>query len=225
MTEETNSTENTEVTNEQPSEDTQQLDTQSDTQEETSTQQDVSLSDSMKIEADAEPENSEEASQPSIDDIVNEALTGELSKETQKLIDENDLGRHIDMLVEGHRAIQEKNNNEIFSLVGGEKSYSELQEWGRNNMSQEDQSAFNEALFSGNMNLAKLAVQGLKAQYTSQNGKEPSRVIEGGGSANEANRPFSSQMEYLKATQTLQYKQDPGYRKSIEQKRNLSGFY
>jgi len=224
MTEEVNAPESNEVNNEQPSEDTQQVESQSTQQEETAQQQETTLGESMAIEAEAESENSEEASQPTIDDIVNEALSGELSEETQKLIEENGLGRHIDMLVEGHKAIQEKNNQEIFTLVGGQDSYSELQEWGRSNMSQEDQAAFNEALFSGNMNLAKLAVQGLKAQYVSQNGKEPNRVIEGGGSANEANRPFSSQMDYLKATQTLQYKQDPAYRKSIEQKRNLSGF-
>ena len=202
--------------------DTQSPDTQSVGTEET-TKQSADVTDSLKIETPTEPEKSE-TSQPSIDDIVAEALSGELSEETQKLIDENGLGKHIEMLVAGNKAIQEKNNQEIFSVVGGEQSYKELQEWGKNNMTKEEQAAFNEALFSGNMSLAKLAVQGLKAQYVAKNGKSPDRVIEGGGTANEVNRPFSSQMEYIKATQTLQYKQNPEYRREVENNRNISGF-
>lgn len=187
------------------------------------TPSDDKVTSSMAIE---EPEAVEtvEDSQPTIDDIVAEALSGELSEETQKLIEDNNLGKHIDMLVAGHQAIQEKNNQEIFSVVGGKESYSELQEWGKNNMSKDEQSAFNEALFSGNLNLAKLAVQGLNAQYIAKNGKSPDKVIEGGGSSNEANRPFSSQMEYIKATQTMEYKQNPEARRVIEAKRNASGF-
>lgn len=222
MSEENTTPESTEVTNEVSDVNTQPVDSQSTAQEEI-TQQETSLTDSMKIEAAPEPEKSEVA-QPSIDDIVNEALSGEITEETQKLIDQNGLGKHIDMLVEGHRVIQEKNNQEVFSVVGGQEAYGELQEWGKNNMNAEQQEAFNQALFSGNMNLAKLAVQGLKAQYEAQNGKAPARVLEGGGSANESNRPFSSPMDYIKATQTQEYKHNPEHRKAVEQKRNLSGF-
>ncbi len=222
MSEENVTPESTEETNVESSVDTQPVESQSTEQADT-TQQDTTLTDSLKIEAKEEPENSPVA-QPSIDDIVNEALSGEITEETQKLIEENGLGKHIDMLVAGHQAIQDKNNQEIFSLVGGQESYSELQEWGKNNMDKDQQAAFNEALFSGNMHLAKLAVQGLKAQYVAQNGKAPELVLEGGGSANESNRPFNSQMDYIKATQTQEYKHNPDYRRSIEQKRNLSGF-
>lgn len=203
--------------------DTQQEDTQSTPQEETTKEESKSVNQSLKIEEKVE-EEAPATSQPTIDDIVEEALSGELSDETRQLIEDNNLGKHIDMLVAGHQAIQEKNDQQIFEVVGGKESYAELQEWGKNNMSKEEQSAFNEALFSGNMNLAKLAVQGLKAQYVSQNGKSPEKIIEGGGSVNESNRPFSSKQDYLKATQTQEYKHNPEYRKQVESKRNLSGF-
>lgn len=216
------SSEAQEVTTEVSSEETQPVESQSTEQAET-TQSETSVTDSMGIQAKEESETAPE-SQPTIDDIVNEALGGELSEETRKLIDENGLGKHIDMLVEGHRAIQQKNDQEIFSVVGGQESYQELQEWGANHMNKDEQEAFNEALFSGNMNLAKLAVQGLKAKYVAENGKSPDRVIEGGGSANEASRPFSSVHEYIVETQTLKYKQDPEFRAQVEAKRNLSGF-
>jgi len=218
----TASTETTQVATEVSSEETQQVESQSTEQADT-TQSDTTVTSEMAIEESAEPENSNDP-QPTIDDIVNEALSGELSEETKKLIEENGLGKHIDMLVEGHRAIQEKNNQEIFSLVGGEESYQELQEWGVNNLSPEERESFNGALFSGDMNLAKLAVQGLRARYEQINGKSPERVIEGGGTVNTANRPYSDVAEYIKATQSLEYKQNPDYAAEVEQRRNLSGF-
>ena len=223
MVEETgNETTNAEETASQEVVETQGEDTQSSEQADTTS--DGKVTQELAIEESSEVETSSEPNQPTIDDIVDEALSGELSEETQKLIDDNGLGKHIDMLVAGHKAIQQKNDQEIFSLVGGKESYSELQEWGKSNMSKDEQETFNKALFSGDLNLAKLAVQGLNAQYVAKNGKSPDKVLEGGGSANESNRPFSSQMDYIKATQTLQYKQDPEYRKAIEAKRNASGF-
>ncbi len=216
------SIESTEATTETPSEETQQVETQSTEQADT-TQQDGKVTESMGIEVKEEIETSS-TPQPTMDDIVDEALNGELSEETQKLVDANGLGKHLDMLVAGHKAIQEKNNGEVFAIVGGKESYEELQEWGRNSMSKEQQESFNNALFSGDMNLAKLAVQGLQAQYIAANGKEPERVIEGGGSANESNRPFADRDAYFAETRTMEYKRNPEYRAKIEAKRNRSGF-
>ena len=213
---------NVETTTEQSSEETQQAESQSSEQVDTP-QEDSKVSESMGIQE--KEEASETATNsPTLDEIVEEAMSGELSEETQKFIDENGLGKHLDLLVQGHQAIQEKNNNEVFSVVGGKESYSELQEWGQNNMSKEQQEAFNEALFSGNINLAKLAVQGLQAQYVAANGKSPDRVIQGGDTSNSEGRPFSHVNEYLKITQTQQYKRNPEYRAQVEAKRNKSGF-
>lgn len=219
----TENTENTEVTTESTGAETQQAETQSSEQADT-TQNEGTVTESMGIQESTETSETVEESQPTLDDIVTEALAGELSEETQKLVDQNGLGKHLDMLVQGHKAIQEKNNQEVFSVVGGEKSYGELQEWGKNNMSQEQQQAFNEALFSGNMNLAKLAVQGLQAQYVQANGKSPDRVIEGGGTSNAENRPFSNVNEYINETRSFKYKSDPEYARQVEAKRNKSGF-
>lgn len=216
------STEGTQVTPEASSVETQQAAPQASEQEDT-TQKETKVTSEMGITAKEESETSSEAV-PTIDDIVNEALSGELSEETKKLIEDNGLGRHIDMLVEGHKAIQEKNNQEIYSAVGGKESYKELQEWGATALSKKEQESFNKALFSGDMDLAKLAVEGLKARYVSKNGKAPDRVIEGGGSANTDNRPYSNVNDYLRETQTLKYKQDRDYRAQVETRRNKSGF-
>lgn len=215
-------TSNTEASQENQEVETQQEDNQSSEQEET-TQSDELGSD-MKIEEGKEEESDSSTEEPTIDDIVAEAMTGEISEETQKLIDDNGLGKHLDLLVAGHKAIQEKNNLEVFNVVGGKESYEELQEWGKFNMDESQREAFNEALFSGNMYLAKLAVQGLNAQYVAANGKSPDRVISSDGTANADNRPFSDVGEYIKITRTSKYKRDPEYAKSVEAKRDKSGF-
>ena len=212
---------NVETTTEQSSEETQQVETQSNEQADT-TQNESTVTESMGIQA-SEESGETESEQPTLDDIVAEALAGELSEETQKLVDQNGLGKHLEMLVSGHQAIQEKNNQEVFGVVGGEESYKELQEWGLNNMSKEEQESFNKALFSGDMNMSKLAVEGLQARYVAANGKGPDRIIEGGGSANADSRPFSNAMEYIKETQSFEYKSNPEYRAKIEARRNNSG--
>lgn len=231
MSEEANSTasesasteaQSTDTADSTSSVDTQQVDSQSTEQADT-TQLDASVTDSMKIEKANEPENSDADNQFNIDDIVNRRFNDELSEEELANFSEKEL-QYIDMVVDGIKAKQEKNNNEIYSLVGGESSYQELQEWGVNNLSEDEQAAFNEALFSNNMNLAKLAVEGLKARYEAANGKSPDRVIEGGGSANTSNKPYSSVTEYINETQTLEYKRNPEYRAEVESRRNLSGF-
>lgn len=216
------STESTETTTTEQSVETQQVETQTTEQVDT-TASTGKVTDSLAIEAETVREKTE-SEQPTIDDIVEEALSGELSEETQKLIDDNGLGKHIDMLVAGNKAIQEKNNLEIFTLVGGEKSYTELQEWGRSTMSEEQQKSFNSALFSGDMNLAKLAVQGLQAQYVAANGKAPERVIESGGGINTADKPFGDVNDYIRETMNRKYKLDPEFKASVEARRGKSGF-
>lgn len=211
-----------ETTTEQSSEETQQQESQSSGQADT-TQSEGTVTESMGIQ-EKEESSETESTEPTLDDIVAEALAGDLSEETQKLVDQNGLGKHLEMLVQGHQAIQEKNNQEVFDVVGGQDSYGELQEWGMNNMSKEQQASFNSALFSGDMNLAKLAVQGLQAQYVQANGKSPNRVIEGGGASNAEGGPFSNVTEYIKETQSAEYKRNPEHRAKIEAKRNASGF-
>ena len=223
MTEETSTaTESTQVTTETSSEETQQVETQSTEQADT-TQSEGKVNDSLAIERSEESETSND-SQPSLDDIVNEAL-GEngLSDETKELLGEEGM-RHIDTLVAGHRAIQEKNSAEIYSRVGGENSYLELQEWGRNNLSDAELDAFNDALFDDNMEISKLAVQGLQARYVATNGKAPERVIEGGGTANAENRPYANREEYIRETMHIDYKRNPEFKAKVDAKRNISGF-
>ena len=160
-----------------------------------------------------------------LSELVAKSLAGELTPEQRKNIEDAGLGQHFDMIVAGHRAQQEANDQQIFSVVGGKEAYSELQEWAVANLDDAEIESFNNAVLkSGDIGLAKLAVEGLQARYAKVNGQAPSKVIESGGTVNTDSRAFSSVDEYINETMSLKYKQDPEYAQQVEKRREISGF-
>ena len=178
----------------------------------------------QKVAASEEVDSGESFSQ-SLDGLVQAALNGNLSDDQREALDKQGLGGHFDMIVSGHQAKIAANDAEIVGVVGSKESYGELQEWALSNLNDADIDSFNSAVIdSGDIGLAKLAVEGLQARYLKANGQAPSKRIEAGGSANEATRPYSNRDEYITETMSMKYRQDPEYASQVEAKRNLSGF-
>jgi len=160
-----------------------------------------------------------------LNDLVNKALEGTLSDEQRQMLEDQGLGQHFEMIVNGHKAVVAKNDAEIVGVVGGKEAYAELQEWALSNLDDSEIESFNMAVIeSGNIGLAKLAVEGLQARYLRINGQSPDKRIEAGGTANDATRPYSDRNEYINEAMSHKYKSDPAYRSQVEAKRNLSGF-
>lgn len=219
-----NSSEQTTQSIETSQEETQQSSTgeQADTSEALETNgSEVGL---QKKESDGQVESGEEFSN-SLDELVNAALNGGITDEQRDMLDKQGLGQHFDMIVQGHQAAVAKNDAEIVGVVGGKEAYGELQEWALSNLSDSEIESFNMAVIeSGNIGLAKLAVEGLQARYLKVNGSAPSKRIEAGGTANDSTRPYSNNMEYINDTMSMEYRQNPEYAAKVEAKRNLSGF-
>jgi hypothetical protein len=160
-----------------------------------------------------------------LDGLVQAALNGGLSDEQRGMLDKQGLGDHFDMIVSGHQAAIAKNDAEIVGVVGSKEAYGELQEWAISNLDDSEIESYNMAVLeSGNIGLAKLAVEGLQARYHKANGQAPEKRIEAGGTANDKTRPYSNQMEYINETRSMEYRSDPEYAAQVEAKRNLSGF-
>jgi len=173
------------------------------------------------------PESSESGEEfsKSLDGLVQAALNGNLSDEQREALDSQGLGSHFDMIVNGHKAEIAKNDADIISVVGTKEAYGELQEWALSNLDDSEIESFNIAVLeSGNIGLAKLAVEGLQARYLKVNGQSPDKRIEAGGTANDSTRPYSSRDEYITEAMSQKYRQDPEYAAQVENKRNLSGF-
>ena len=233
MSEENNSEQSSE-SSEQVSESTDQsvsTSTEGTQQVNTDSQVDASTSIETKgsevglVKPEVESVDSGEAFSQSLDGLVQDALNGNLTDEQREMLDKQGLGGHFDMIVSGHQAVIAKNDAEIVDVVGGKEAYGELQEWAIANLSDEEIESYNMAVLeSGNIGLAKLAVEGLQARYQRVNGQAPEKRIEAGGSANEATRPYSSRDEYISEYMSQKYQQDPEYAAQVEAKRNLSGF-
>ena len=214
--------------NEQPLE-SNQLETQgSSTAEQADTNDSIKDNGSsvglQKTEVSSEVDADAEFSQ-GLDDMLNSALNGGLSDEQKAVLEQKGLSGHFDMIVQGHQAQIAKNDAEIISVVGDQAAYGELQEWALSNLDDSEIASFNMAVLeSGDIGLAKLAVEGLQARYQRVNGVAPSKRIEAGGTSNEAARPYSSRDEYINETRSVKYRQDPEYEKIVEARRNLSGF-
>jgi len=110
--------------------------------------------------------------------------------------------------------------NSIQNSVGGEKAYQDMIQWASNSLDKDSIAAFDSTVNSGNVQMIKLAVAGLKAQYENDNGYE-GRMLSG-KAAKTAGDVFRSQAEVVRAMNDPKYDRDPAYRNDIYEKLDRS---
>lgn len=162
---------------------------------------------------------------PNYEGMIQGFIEGDLSDEDYEAIEKSGLSREqFDLMAEGFKARQEANTQKLFSYVGGEKEYNQLKEFGAEHLSDQEVEAFNSAINSGNPNLTRMAVLGLKAMYQEQNGTKPQMRIESDGSTSQAVEAFSTQAEVIKALNDRRYGRDQAYTKQVDERRARSPF-
>ena len=110
--------------------------------------------------------------------------------------------------------------NSIQNSVGGEKAYKDMIQWASNSLDKDSIAAFDSTVNSGNVQMIKLAVAGLKAQYENDNGYE-GRMLSG-KAAKTSGDVFRSQAEVVRAMSDPRYDRDPAYRNDIYEKLDRS---
>ena len=110
--------------------------------------------------------------------------------------------------------------NSIQNSVGGEKAYKDMIQWASNSLDKDAIKAFDSTVNSGNVQMIKLAVAGLKAQYENDNGYE-GRMLSG-KAAKTSGDVFRSQAEVVRAMSDPRYDRDPAYRNDIYEKLDRS---
>ncbi|KQR67874.1 capsid assembly protein [Rhizobium sp. Leaf341] len=94
------------------------------------------------------------------------ADNGSLTAETYtKLADAGYPKEMVDIYIEGLTNRANAVQSQAFELVGGADSYGEMIDWAIQNLSDEDQAAFDSAVNSNNPRQAMLAIKGLKADW------------------------------------------------------------
>lgn len=151
------------------------------------------------------------------------AEKGELSAETLKNLNDKGFDKAaVDGYIAGQQAIADKLSNTLAEVAGGKTQLAATIAWAQANLSAEDAAAYDAALDSGDLRLARLALQGVVAQYEAANGKDPSLVNGGEGTRTTGVEPFGSQHEIVTAMSDKRYSKDPVYRAKVEARMHIT---
>jgi len=146
------------------------------------------------------------------------AENGELSAEAYQALEEAGIPQHlVDQFIAGAEAQQVMLQNEVFEAVGGEEAYNDMISWAADALDDESIDAFNATLEGGSAAQIKLAIEGLRAQYVSTNGMEPSRTISGNRAANSVGA-YESTAEMMRDMGDPRYMEDPAFRQRVQDK-------
>ena len=149
------------------------------------------------------------------------AELGGLSEDSYDSLIEAGIPRSmVDQFIDGQMAVAEQMQQEAFEQVGGQEAYLDMVSWASDNMPEASIDAFNNAVNSGNIETANLAIQGLQAQYRSVNGNEPSLVM--GETKSVTGGVFDSAAQLTAAMRDPRYSTDSAYRQSVASKLSRS---
>ena len=126
----------------------------------------------------------------------------------------------VDQFIDGQMAVATQMQQEAFEQVGGQEAYEDMVSWASDNMQEASIDAFNNAVNSGNIETANLAIQGLQAQYRSVNGSEPSLVM--GETKSVTGGVFDSAAQLTQAMRDPRYESDSAYRQQVASKLSRS---
>ena len=146
---------------------------------------------------------------------------GQLSEETYQKLEKVGLPRDlVDSYAAGQQALLQSEEAQIKGVAGGE--YDQMAEWANEHLPSEEVDAFDEAVTSGSVQQAKLAVQGLYARYQNATGSRPKTLVQGAVSGS-STMPFKSMQELARAQSDPRYRSgDKAYHEEIDRRLAVS---
>ena len=142
---------------------------------------------------------------------------GKLSEDTYKKLEGIGLPRDlVDSYAAGQQALLQSEEAQIKGVAGD--SYDQMAEWANEHLPQEEIDAFDEAVTSGTVSQAKLAVQGLYARYQNATGATQPKLVQGAVSGS-STMPFKSMQELARAQSDPRYRSgDKAYHQEIDRR-------
>lgn len=142
---------------------------------------------------------------------------GGLTQESLAKLEEagfsNDL---VNSWIAGQEALANNYQESIYDSVGGQEAYSQMISWAADNLSPQETAAYDRAVESGDLDMVKLAVSGLRNQYQAAEGADPSLID--GQSTTSTGGNFGSWSEVTAAMKDSRYESDPAYRQQVVSK-------
>lgn len=134
-----------------------------------------------------------------VDSATNEFIeNGGLSEDTYSNLEKAGYPRSlVDNYIQGQVASAAKIEADAHTLVGGKEVYEAMQTWAAENLSQQEQAAFNAAIEDPAG--VEFAVKSLHARYKAESDVEPTNEVRGTGKGAPVEPPFENQAEYIAA--------------------------
>ena len=161
----------------------------------------------------------QEVQQRGLEKFYNEfAETGALTDKSYNELAKQGLDKDlVNSYIDGQKAVADKNTKAIQDVAGGAENYTELVNWAGKNLSEAEQTTFNNMVDGGDVEQAKFAVQGLMMKSgTNFNPNQP-KLFEGTSDIVSADA-YTSVSQVTDAMNDPRYEKDPSYRKEVENK-------
>jgi len=146
------------------------------------------------------------------------AETGSLTDKSYKELSKQGLNKElVDGYISGQKALAENHTKAIQDTVGGKEKYGDLITRAGKNLSETEQSTFNNLVEGGTLDEAKFAVQGLMMKSgMSFNPKQP-ELFEGTSDLPSTDA-YESVSQVTDAMNDPRYEKDPTFRKKVTDK-------
>jgi hypothetical protein len=118
-------------------------------------------------------------------------------------------------------AISQQDADRVMTAIGGQEFYQQMLGWAAENLSPAEVSAYDNVVNNGDADSVYWAALGLKAKYTDAVGFEGKQVS--GKRPSRSEPGFRSHAELARAIQDPRYRDDPAYRRDVEDKLARSG--
>lgn len=150
---------------------------------------------------------------------------GDLSESSYKELEKAGITKkHVEAYLRGNEALMQQTITEITDMAGGMEGYRSVIQWAADNLPEEEITAYNEAMNSGNKPLIKMAVSGLVSRYRASEGSEP-ELVKGRAPAANSGAGFASKEEMIAAMSDPRYGKDSAYTREVERKTGASTFF
>lgn len=146
------------------------------------------------------------------------AERGELSPESFKALEAVGISRQlVDSYIAGVRAVGDKQRQDLAASVGGEDTLQAIMDWGRFNLSPQEQAAWDATARTGNHEAIKTAAAGLKARWVAAGQDEPTGTILGHRGTSAADS-YASKDEMLSDISRPLYRESQAERNRVMEK-------
>lgn len=138
---------------------------------------------------------------------------GELSDASYEALEKAGIPRDmVDAYIEGLEARATAYSSSMKAVVGGDEAYDAMIEWAKNNLTDDEIEAYDDAVNSFDPKTAKAAVQGLNARMQLAEGAPPARRVDGRGVSSDA---YESQAQIEADMNDPRYASDEAFRQKV----------